>query len=290
MTRTTAGPGSPTPLEDRQPIPIPLRVRWLRFRHQLLPVLTLLFCSILAGWLWYHQAAGGQAVGAVEVLQVPVSAAAQGTLAYLPGKQVQVLDKVGEGDVIALIDAAPFRTRRDALQAELEDLRRQANDATAAGGERAKSLRAMIDAKQQDLTDADVRLESLQIRSPISGTVTRVHLRPGQAVQPGNPILEVSADRSVAIVAYLRQDQQLITPAKGMSVQVYLNRKPVQTVVGQVDTVGGQVESVPSRQLRDQKVPEWGLPVRVAVPEGVALRPGEIVTLQFNVGGAGTAR
>jgi multidrug resistance efflux pump len=284
MTRMTAGSPKSTPVDDRQPIPIPMRVRWQRFRHQLLPVLTLVFCSILAGWLWYHQAAGGHAIGAVEVLHVPVNATVHGTLAYLPGKQLQVLDKVGEGDVIALIDAGPFKTRRDALQAELEDLRRQAKEAP--GGDRAKSLQAMIDAKQQDLADADVKLESLQIRSPISGTVTHVHLRPGQAVQAGNPILEISADRSVAIVAYLRQDQQLINPTKGMPVQVYLNRRPVQTVVGQVETVGGQVESVPNRQLRDQKVPEWGLPVRVAVPDGVALRPGEIVTLDFRVSGA----
>ena len=285
MTRTTAAPKTATPVDDRQPIPIPLRVRWLRFRHQLLPVLTLIFCSMLAGWLWYHQVAGGHAVGAVEVLHVPVTAAVHGTLAYLPGKQIQVLDKVGEGDVVAMMDAAPFTTRRAALQAELDDLRRQAKDAPDAA--RAKSVQAMIDAKQQDLTDADARLEALQIRSPISGTVTHVHLRPGQAVQAGNPILEISADRSVAIVAYLRQDQQLINPTKGMPVQVYLNRRPVQTVVGQVETVGGQVESVPGRQLRDQKVPEWGLPVRVAVPEGVVLRPGEIVTLDFKVGASG---
>jgi len=286
MTRTTAGPSSSTPLDDRQPIPIPMRVRWQRFRHQLLPVLTLIFCSILAGWLWYHQAAGGHAVGAVEVLHVPVTTTVHGTLAYLPGKQIQVLDKVGEGDVVAQIDSAAFKTRRAALQAELDDLRRQAKE-SAGDAARGKSLQAMIDSKQQDLADADQKLESLQIRSPISGTVTHVHLRPGQAAQAGDPILEISADRSIAIVAYLRQDQQLINPTKGMPVHVYLNRRPVQTVVGQVETVGGQVESVPNRQLRDQKVPEWGLPVRVAVPEGVSLRPGEIVTLDFKVGAAG---
>jgi multidrug resistance efflux pump len=265
-----------------------MRVRWQRFRHQLLPVLTLIFCSILAGWLWYHQAAGGHAIGAVEIVHVPVSSAVHGTLAYLPGKQVQVLDKVGEGDVVATIDAAPFKLKRAALQAELDDLQRQAKESSDA--ERGKSLKAMIDSKQQELADADLKIESLQVRSPITGTVTHVHLRPGQAAQAGNPILEISADRSVAIVAYLRQDQQLINPTRGMPVQVTLNRKPAQTVMGQVETVGGQVESVPNRQLRDQKVPEWGLPVRVAVPEGVALRPGEIVTLDFKAGGAGGAR
>ena len=63
MTRTTAGP---TSLSDQRPIPIPWRVRWQRFRHQLLPGLTLVFCSMLAGWLWYHQAATGHAVNVEE--------------------------------------------------------------------------------------------------------------------------------------------------------------------------------------------------------------------------------
>ena len=289
MTRTTAGTNRIAPSDDRQPIPIPMRVRWQRFRHQLLPVLTLVVCSALAGWLWYNQAAGGRTIGAVEVVHVPVSSAVHGTLAYLPGKQVQVLDKVGEGDVVAAIDAAPFKLRRAALQAEVDDLRKQAKDA-AGDADRGKSLQAMIESKQEELADADLKIESLQIRSPISGTVTHVHLRPGQSAQAGNPILEISADRSVAIVAYLRQEQQLINPTRGMPVQVHLNRRPAQTVMGQVETVGGQVESVPNRQLRDQKVPEWGLPVRVAVPEGVVLKPGEIVTLDFKVGATAGGR
>ena len=52
-------------------------------------------------------------------------------------------------------------------------------------------------------------------------------------------------------------------------------------VPSKVDTIGAQVESVPSRQLRDQKVPEWGLPVRLAIPPDADLLPGEIVTLVF---------
>jgi multidrug resistance efflux pump len=254
----------------------------------LLPVITLVVCSALTAWLWYHQAGGGHAVGAVEVLHAPVTSGAHGTLGYLPGKQLQVFDEVGEGDVVAVLDPGPFQARKAALQAELDDLRRQAKDAP--GTDRAKTFQAMITSREQDLADVDSKLGGLQLRSPLTGTVTHVHLRPGQAVQPGEAILEVSAKKSAAIVAYLRQDQQQINPTMGMAVQVYLNRRPVQTVLGHVDTVGGQIESVPNRQLRDQRVPEWGLPVRVAVPQNVELRPGEVVTLDFRAAGAAPAR
>ena len=278
MTRTTAGP---TPLNDQRPIPIPWRVRWLRFRHQLLPVLTLVFCSLLAGWLWYHQAASGHAVGAVEVIQVPVTSGVQGTLAYLPGKQIEIFDKIREGDLVAALEPGTFQTRLTALKAELEELQRQKKQSTEA--DRGTSVQAMIESKLQDLADLESKMGSLQLRSPLSGTVTKVYRRPGQVVQAGEPILEVASDQGSAIVAYLRQEQQQINPSKGMAVQVYLNRKPAQTVEGEVDSVGGQIEAVPSRQLRDQKVPEWGLPVRVRVPadSAVLLRPGEVVTLDF---------
>lgn len=273
-------------MNDQRPIPIPWRVRWVRFRHQLLPVITLLFCSVVAGWLWYNQTGSGHAVGAVEIIRVPVTSGVQGTLAYLPGKQMEVFDRVGEGDVVAALDPGPFQSRRGAAAAELEELKRQLKDlgdgaSASAGLDREKSLRTLIGSRQQDLIDLDLKIESLQLRSPLSGTITTVFRRPGQAVQPGEAILEVASDRGTAIVAYLRQEQQLITPTKGMAVQVYLNRRPAQTVVGEIASVGGQIESVPGRQLRDQRVPEWGLPVRVAVPAGVELRPGESVTLDF---------
>src|SRR5437762_6454923 len=109
MTRTTGSPT--TPLNGQHPIPIPMRVRWARFRYQLLPVLTLLVCSVLAGWLWFHQTAGGRAVGAVQIVQMPVTSTVQGLLGYLPGKQVEVFDKVSENDVVAMFDPAPFQAR-----------------------------------------------------------------------------------------------------------------------------------------------------------------------------------
>jgi len=281
MTRTT---GSPTaPLNGQHPIPIPLRVRWVRFRYQLLPVLTLIVCSLLAGWLWYNQTAGGRTIGAVQIVQIPVNSSVQGTLGYLPGKQVEVFDKVSENAVVAMFDPAPFQARRAAVKAELDELQRQSKDTSTGGAERAGALQAMIKARQQDLADLDLKIDSLQLRSPLSGTVVKVHRRPGQAVQAGDAILEVASDRGTAIVAYLRQEQQQINPTKGQPVQVYLRRRPAQTLVGKVESVGGQVESIPNRQLRDQKVPEWGRPVRVLVPtdSGIELLPGEVVSLDF---------
>jgi len=45
--------------------------------------------------------------------------------------------------------------------------------------------------------------------------------------------------------------------------------------------IGPQGELIPPDQLRNPTVPEWGLPVSIALPADVELRPGEVVDLVF---------
>ena len=66
-----------------------------------------------------------------------------------------------------------------------------------------------------------------------------------------------------------------------MAVTLWPRNDPKRVVQGTVDTVGATVEPVPARQLRDQRLPEWGLPVRLSVPPDAGLRPGEMVNMAF---------
>ena len=139
---------------------------------------------------------------------------------------------------------------------------------------------AAIPAKLEQINTA---LASLQmgITAPVSGTVYRIYLRPGQLARAGDPIMEISADGSTYVVSYLREEQQYIRPTPRMQVEVRPRADPRRMVEGTVDTVGSTVEAVPARQLRDQRVPEWGLPVRLTIPADANLHPGEIVNLAF---------
>ena len=58
-------------------------------------------------------------------------------------------------------------------------------------------------------------------------------------------------------------------------------RNSQQVAVADIEHVGPQVELVPPQLLRDQKLMEWGLPVRIRIPESLPLRPGEVVDLKF---------
>jgi hypothetical protein len=48
-----------------------------------------------------------------------------------------------------------------------------------------------------------------------------------------------------------------------------------------VERVGPQIEEIPPHLCRDAKVPEWGLPVRIALPEPFSGRPGELFEVTF---------
>jgi len=177
----------------------------------------------------------------------------------------------------------------DRLRAEIEALEGTAPGAaaprqqptTAPAGDRLQALRTALTTREEELAQLDLILESLEVTAPVSGTISRINLRPGQFVRAGDPIMEIFADGATYVVSFLREEQQYIKPHPKMTVEVRPRNDPRRVVQGTVDTVGSQVESVPSHQLRDQKVPEWGLPVRMTIPADANLRPGELVNLTF---------
>ncbi|HUU90472.1 MAG TPA: HlyD family efflux transporter periplasmic adaptor subunit [Phycisphaerae bacterium] len=139
---------------------------------------------------------------------------------------------------------------------------------------------AAIDTQDKRIKELDLQIEALKIRAPIAGTITAIHQWPGQNVQAGIPIMTIAAADSRYIVSYVRQETR-IRPAVGMGVDVSVRSVPRLTAGATVEEVGPQVELIPQHQLRDPNVPEWGLPVRISVPEELGLRPGELVDVAF---------
>ena len=282
--------------DTTSPIPTPWRVRWMRIRYQFIPVLTLALAVCLTGWLWRRHAGSGNAFGAVEAQRIPVTIGVDGVLAPLPGRVVKQYDRVEEGDTIAALDPTPIQARQAARRVEVERLRDEIEalegiapgatppgkqPTTAPSPERLQALRTALATREEELAQLDLMLESLEVAAPVSGTISRIYLRPGQFVRAGDPIMEIFADGASYVVSFLREEQQYINPQPNMPVEVRPRNDPRRVVQGTVDTVGAQVEAVPAHQLRDQKVPEWGLPVRMTIPADANLRPGELVNLTF---------
>jgi multidrug resistance efflux pump len=302
---STSIPTQPFPPRDPRPIPTPWPVRWSRFRYQVLPVVTMAASVVLTAWLWGRHAGSGNAVGEVAWDRVPVTSNADGVLAALPGREISPHDRVSQGDVLATMDPAPIQARRAARQVEVDRLRAEIREleglpaqpaaAGAADGAsepaadsreaRLQSLRSALTTREEELAQLDLVLTNLDITAPVSGTVFKIYLRPGQIARQGDLIMEINADGAEYVTSYLREEQQYIKPAKGMTVEVRPRNDPRRVVQATVDTVGATVEAVPPRQLRDQKIPEWGLPVRLTIPANSNLVPGEMVNLAFQAAG-----
>ena len=141
-------------------------------------------------------------------------------------------------------------------------------------------VQAQVAAAQSRVRQVELQVESLEIRSPIHGVISQVYSWPGQHVRAGDPVVAIATDTGRYIVSYLRQEQH-IRPTENMPVEVRIRAPGSQPVATTVQCVGPQVELIPEHQRRDPKVVEWGLPVRIAVPKGLAVRPGELIDVTF---------
>ena len=136
----------------------------------------------------------------------------------------------------------------------------------------ATSQRLLLDAEQAlasargDLAAAEAQQALLHVTAPLSGTVTRVNVRPGEAVDLTTTLAEVAdLDRLVATVGV--PQAELAALRAGQEVEVAAG---AATVRGTVVTVGQEVDARTG-----------AAPVRVGLPPGSGLRPGEFVTVRI---------
>jgi multidrug resistance efflux pump len=137
--------------------------------------------------------------------------------------------------------------------------------------------------------------QAVELKSPIDGIIIpisptrneelhqrpgeQVMRRPGEVVRAGDPILAVAQTEPNEIVAYV-SERQLGYFEKGMSVELVKTRMPAQIAPSTVVEIGPTIEVMPQRLWRNPNVPQWGRPVLVEVPRGLALLPGELVGIR----------
>lgn len=145
-------------------------------------------------------------------------------------------------------------------------------------------IRASIGAAEARVEEVRAQIEALEIRSPIAGRICAIYYQPGQGVRAGEWILTIAAEKADCIIAYVRPDQQL-RPALGSSVDIRARLPASNAYASRVEAIGSQWEPLPLELLRDQNIPELALPVRIGIPEGLDLLPGELVDVIFRRGG-----
>jgi len=141
-------------------------------------------------------------------------------------------------------------------------------------------IHARILEQQAKLEELEVGRKALEIKTPMSGYVTSVHRKAGQAVHAGDDIMTLVDDRSRHIISYIRQDQR-IHPSMSMTVEIRSRIDGGKPVAATVANIGVNYEQIPVHQARDPRITEWGIPVLINLPVGMNLRPGELVEVRI---------
>ena len=136
-------------------------------------------------------------------------------------------------------------------------------------------ITAAAEVQRKKIAALEVEIGRLTIRAPMRGVIAAIHHWPGENVRAGDPIVTVAAPQGRYIVSFLRQEQHVV-PKVGMPVDVRMRAVIAPPVPSVVEQVGPQIEAIPPHLCRDPRVPEWGLPVRIALPEPFSGRPGEL--------------
>ena len=141
-------------------------------------------------------------------------------------------------------------------------------------------IRAQIATQDARLEELNIRIESLVVRSPRSGTIAAVYSWPGQNIQQGQPIVTIAATEGRYIVSYI-PERKRFRPQPNMSVELRPRTAARQQLVSKVERIGPQYEPLPPHHLQDPNRKEWGIPVKISIPKQLDARPGELIDLTF---------
>lgn len=143
-------------------------------------------------------------------------------------------------------------------------------------------LHELAVAAQQRIREAAAGWEPVTVVAPISGMVHIVNRQPGEYVVEGELLVSINSPHSDRIVAYLRQPYT-VDPRPGMKVEVVTRTGNRERFESEISQVGAQVEAITNSLafIRPGLLVDVGLPVVVAVPQDVQIRPGEAVEVIF---------
>jgi multidrug efflux pump subunit AcrA (membrane-fusion protein) len=138
-------------------------------------------------------------------------------------------------------------------------------DSAQAEAERQKTLYAQQNTSLKNLQAAEAQLTALEVVAPLAGTVTRLNVKPGDAVDVNMPVAEVIDLRRLAVSAEIPAADAADLKT-GQEVQVQ-SETPVTTTLSFVS---------PAVDPKTGAVMTWA-----PLPENSGLRPGQFVQLKI---------
>ena len=284
-------------LTDLTPIPTPMKLQIRRVRYQVLPVVIFTIALVATIWLWKDYAGTPHGMGEVHAVTVRIAAPHDGHLAEMDAYP-RLFDHVNAKQPLARFDASKLidqqtkvDDQKNKLQDELDAANKAVEEATKTGAaDKAKieslkgtaaALKSQVNELRSKYDHLEEQIKASVIEAPVSGTITAIKGQPGEFVRQGQEIITITQDTGAYIVSYVRPGSAIV-PKRDQTV-VVRGADGRRSAYSRVQEVGSQIELIPEHQLSNAKRPEWGIPVRIAMPDAsrLPLRPGELVVLNF---------
>jgi len=156
-------------------------------------------------------------------------------------------------------------------------------------------IRKSIAVQERLIEQILVRREPVVLESPIDGVVVQLHgrardvvlrrpgefvfRREGEVVLAGDSILSIAGLKPTEIIAYA-SGEQLDMVREGMAVELAKNTRPAQIAQSQITYLAPTLERMPEWLWQTPNIPQWGHPMRIEIPPGLILTPGELVGIR----------
>jgi HlyD family secretion protein len=181
------------------------------------------------------------------------------------------------------------RVLQDQIKAQEEQIEAQGRQVAAqaaqvaAAQQQQRTAQTQIAAADSQLAQLDDRIKRAAITNPSAGTVLVTYAKPGEVVQPGQPLYKIADVRTVDVRAYVTEPQLAsVKIGKQARVNVDVGDKRRQTLTGTVSWVSTQAEFTPTPiQTRDERADlVYAVKIRVPNQNGV-LKIGMPVDVEF---------
>jgi HlyD family secretion protein len=181
------------------------------------------------------------------------------------------------------------RVLQDQIKAQEEQIEAQGRQVAAqaaqvaAAQQQQRTAQTQIAAADSQLAQLDDRIKRAAITNPSAGTVLVTYAKPGEVVQPGQPLYKIADVGTVDVRAYVTEPQLAsVKIGKQARVNVDAGDKERQTLAGTVSWVSTQAEFTPTPiQTRDERADlVYAVKIRVPNQNGM-LKIGMPVDVEF---------
>jgi len=146
-----------------------------------------------------------------------------------------------------------------------------------------RSMRRRCELLESRLIAAKDSANSLDVTSPVDGQIEKTHAQALQVIETGAPIVSIVPSRETYAIGYARE-RSAVRPVVGMPVTLRSLSDPSHRFESRIEAVGPKIESIPTRHRVNARVEEWGRPVRIPIPEEMAIEPGSSIAIELIVG------